>query len=228
VSVTADMQTRPAGWTFNGTATYSDAGPSAAMTVANVLYQAGSVIYRNAVAVDEFTAKFAIRMGQGGGSRNDGMGFVVQKTGPTAVTAPGEGLAMTGLDGYGVEFDIVNNMSCGDISNDHIGVDWLANCPDAAALPTSLFSTDLTGVIDLADAQWHQVAVTMQGGAMSVQIDGALLANRVALTGFVPGTPYYFGFAGATGGIGGGPDGGGGYQTEVKDVVVTFPTPRCL
>jgi hypothetical protein len=227
-ALSATMQTQPTGWTFNGTATYSDAGPSASMTVPNVLNQAGSVIYRNTIAVDDFTANFAIRIGYGGGSRNDGMGFTIQKTGPTALAGPGEGLAMTGLDGYGVEFDIYENAGCGDVSNDHVGVDSLANCPEASPLPTSLFSADLTGLIDIADAQWHQVVVTLQGGAMSVHVDGTLAVSSVALTGFVPGTSYYFGFAGATGGLTGGPDGGGGYQTEVKDVAIAFPTPRCL
>ncbi len=227
-SLAADMQKPPAGWVFNGTAVYSAAGPSAAMTAPDVLYQAGSVIYKDAISVDEFTARFALRIGQGGGSRNDGMGFTIQKNGPTALSGSGAGLGMTGLDGYGVEFDIFGNGSCGDISADHVGVDSLANCPEGSSLPTSLFSTDATGIVDLADAQWHQVEIDLQGGAMSVHVDQRISIDRVSLPGFVPGTPYYFGFAGATGGIAGGPDGGGGYQTEVKDVTFAFPTPRCL
>ena len=74
------MQTPPANWLFNGDARYLDAGSSAAMTVANVLYQAGSVIYENAIVVDEFTAEFEFRMGYGGGTRNDGMAFFFQNT----------------------------------------------------------------------------------------------------------------------------------------------------
>jgi hypothetical protein len=229
VSISADMQTSPSSaWVFNGTAQYSTSGPSAAMTAPDVLYQAGSVNYRNPIAVDEFTAKFAFRMGYGGGTRNDGMGFMFQKTGPTALSGAGESLGMVGLDGYGVELDIVDNDACGDSSNDHIGVDSLAHCPTGSPLPTSLFATDLTGIIDLADAQWHQAVILLQGNAMSVQVDGTAFATSVALTGFVPGTPYYFGFTGATGGDASGPDAGGGYQTEVKDIFVTFPTPRCL
>ena len=49
-------------------------------------------------------------------------------------------------------------------------------------------------------------------------------ATNVALTGFVPGTSYYYGFSGGTGGIA--PN--GGIQTEARDITITFPTPRCL
>jgi hypothetical protein len=40
--------------------------------------------------------------------------------------------------------------------------------------------------------------------------------------------PYYFGFAGGTGGLVPADGGSGGYRQEVKNIVVTFPTPRCL
>jgi hypothetical protein len=228
VALAADMKTPPpATWLFNGTAQYLDAGPSAAMTVANTLYQAGTVIYRNAIVVDEFTANFDFRMGYGGGARNDGMAFMFEQTSPTAVGTFGESLAVVGLGGYGVEFDINDNDSCGDVSNDQLGVDSLANCPTADPLPTSLFSTDLTAIIDMADATWHHAVVVLQGGAISVQVDGSPFASAVALPEFDAGARYYFGFGGATGGIGP-PDGGGGYQTEVRNVAIAFPTPRCL
>jgi hypothetical protein len=228
-SIAADMHGAPSSaWVFNGTAQYSGDQSSAALTVADVLYQAGSMNYRNAIAVDSFTAKFQFRMGYGGGSRNDGMGFMFQKTGPTALSGAGQALGMVGLDGYGVELDLVDNGACGDVSNDHVGVDSLAGCAAVTGLPTSLYSTDLTGVVDLADAAWHDAVVDLAGGTVSIAIDGSKAATQVALPGFVEGTTYYFGFAGATGGNAGGPDGGGGYRTEVREVEVTFPTARCL
>jgi hypothetical protein len=227
-SIAATMQTTPSDWVMNGTTRHSAAGGSVAMTAPNVLYQAGTVSYRHPIAVDTFVATFSFRMGQGGGSRNDGMGFMLQTTGPSALGGNGEALAMTGLGGYGVELDIVDNGACGDVSGNHVGVDSLANCPASNGQPTSLFSDDLSGVVDLADAKWHQAVVELAGGALTVQIDGSAYANDVTLPGFTPGTPYYFGFAGATGGLAGGPDGGGGDQTEVKEVSVTFPTARCL
>jgi hypothetical protein len=79
-------------------------------------------------------------------------------------------------------------------------------------------------MIDIADAHWHTVNVELQGAAMSVSVDGMSIANNVALKGFVPGTSYYYGFSGGTGGNAG----SGGIQTEARDVTITFPTPRCL
>ena len=226
-AIAADMQTPPATWLFNGTAVYLDAGPSAAMTVANTLYQAGTVIYKNFVAVNEFTANFDFRMGYGGGTRNDGMAFIFENTSATSVGTDGESLAVVGLGGYGVEFDINDNGSCGDISDDQLGVDSLANCPAGNPLPTSLFSTDLTNQIDMADGTWHHASVVLAGGAISVQVNGSAFATAVALPDFEAGTHYFFGFGGATGGNGL-PDGGGGYRDRGQSVAISFPTPRCL
>jgi hypothetical protein len=62
--------------------------------------QAGTIIYRNPIATDAFTATFEFRLGDG-----DGMGLMLQTKGETAVGEPGGGLCMAELDGYGVELD---------------------------------------------------------------------------------------------------------------------------
>ena len=132
-------------------------------------------------------------------------------------------LGMGNLGGYGVEFDVYDNNECGDVSDDQIGIDLLEPC--MTSMPTPLFaSQSLTGTIDIADAAWHTTMVQLEDGAMSVSVNGNSIANNVALTGFVSGTSYYFGFSGGTGGIA--PN--GGIQTEAKDISITFPTPRCL
>ena len=59
-------------------------------------------------------------------------------------------LGMDGLTGFGVELDIHNNGGCGDGSDDHVGVDSLADCSAMSGLPQSLFSTDVTSTLDLA------------------------------------------------------------------------------
>ncbi|MGH7298246.1 MAG: lectin-like domain-containing protein, partial [Polyangiaceae bacterium] len=138
------------------------------------------------------------------------------------------GLGMTGLGGYGVELDIYDNAVCGDTSGDHVGVDDLSLCDPSEGTPTSLAETDVSATVDLADAHWHAAEITLAQGAVSVSVDGAVVESGVALPGLQVGAPYYFGFAAGTGGLvpaGGGP---GGYRQEVKDVVITFPTPRCL
>jgi hypothetical protein len=130
---------------------------------------------------------------------------------------------MEGLDGFGVEFDIYDNGNCGDSNADHVGIDLLSNC--GSGMPKSLAtSANLSSTVNLDDAAWHAATVSLQGGAMWVTVDSTPVLSDVALTGFASGTSYYYGFAG---GIGGG-GGSLGAQTEVKDVTVTFPTPRCL
>lgn len=221
-TVAADMSSPPAGWTFNGTAAWYSSAPSARMTAANAASATGTVIYGHAIATDQFTASFQFRMGEGGGGRDDGMAFMIESAGPTAIGVGNGSFGMGGLGGYGVELDIYDNSQCGDTSDDHVGVDSLSAC--GGGLPTSLFASDLTGAIDLADTEWHTATVSLAASAISVSVDTKAFARNVALTGFASGTPYYYGFSGATGGV----SPNGGYQTEVKAVTITFPTPRCL
>jgi hypothetical protein len=226
-SLSAPMSSLPAGWSFNGSASYNTFAPSAELTKASEFDQAGTFLYENPIVLDALNAKFEFRIGLQGGSRCDGMGFVIEQSGPTAVGAFGGGLGMAGLTGFGVELDIFNNAYCSDTSNNHVGIDDLSICPDQAGMPTSLFETDVSSVLDLGDADWHSAEITVASGAISLSIDDRPLMSGVALTG-VSTAPYYLGFAGATGGLLADDGGPGGYRQEVKDVVITFPTPRCL
>ena len=227
-TLSESFATTPTGWTFNGSATYNTFAPSAELTpIAN--YQAGTFVYDNPIVVDAFDVQFDFRMGLQGGTRGDGIGFMIERQGASAVGGTGGGLGMTGLTGFGVELDLYDNAVCGDTNADHVGVDDLTLCDPGEGTPTSLFASgDLTSIVDLGDAHWHHADVTLAQGAISVSIDGNVAATGVALPNLQAGTPYYFGFAGGTGGLVQ-PDGSpGGYRQEVKNIVVTFPTPRCL
>jgi hypothetical protein len=227
-NLAAPMTSLPSGWTFNGTANYDTSAPSAELTKASVPDSAGTFLYSHPIALDSMTAQFQFRIGLQGGSRCDGMGFVLEQNGPSAVGASGSGLGMAGLEGFGVELDIYNNAVCGDTSGDHVGVDELSVCPADNGTPTSLFESDVSSVVDLGDTHWHTAVVTLVSGAVSLSIDGTSVINNVALSGLELGAPYYLGFAAGTGGLVA-PDGGpGGYRHEVKNVTITFPTPRCL
>jgi Bacterial lectin len=206
VSIAASMQTQPSGWLFNGTATLSDGGVgadsgSAVLVPAGTISADGTVVYAHPIVADE---------------------FMMETNGPTAVGANGGGLGISGLTGYGVEFDIYDNMHCGDTNSNHVGIDLLPMCNASLdTTPTSLYASDVTSFLDLADAQWHSATITLQAGAFFVAIDGNALANQ-ALTGWTPGVAYYYGFGAATG------PNVGGYQAEVKDVNIVFPQPTCL
>jgi len=226
-SVSASMATAPTSWTFNGVASFNGFAPSAELTpVGN--YQAGSVVYDDPIVVDSFSVTFEFRMGLNGGTRSDGIGFMIEQDGATALGGTGAGLGMTGLSGYGVELDIYDNGVCGDSNNDHVGIDDLSICSAKEGTPTSLTTADVTGTVDLADAHFHAAEVSLKKGALSVTIDGNSVVTDVPLPNLKVGGAYYFGFAGGTGGLLAADGGTGGYRQEIRDVVITFPTPRCL
>jgi hypothetical protein len=227
-TLSESLAAAPTGWTFNGDATYNSFAPSAELTpVAN--YQAGTFVYDDPIVVDAFDVTFEFRMGLQGGTRGDGIGFMIEQSGVSAVGGTGGGLGMTGLVGYGVELDLYDNAVCGDTNGDHVGVDDLTLCNTMEGTPTSLYATgDLTAMVDLGDASWHTAVITLAQGAVSASIDGASVVAPVPLPKLQSGMPYYFGFAGGTGGLVPADGGSGGYRQEVKNIVVTFPTPRCL
>jgi hypothetical protein len=226
-TVEASMATMPAAWTFNGTATFNAFAPSAELTpIGNHL--AGTVVYDDAITVDAFDVTFQFRMGLGGGTRSDGMGFMIEREGASALGGTGAGLGMTGLDGYGVELDIYDNGVCGDLSGNQVGVDDLSTCNAMEGTPSSLSAVDVSSMVDLADTHWHTAEVTLAAGAVSLSVDGATVITGVTLPQLKVGSPYYFGFAAGTGGLVPADGGVGGYRQEVRDVVITFPTPRCL
>jgi hypothetical protein len=136
------------------------------------------------------------------------------------VGAAGGGLGFTGLSGYGVELDLYNNGVCNDADDNHTAVDQLAACDPTDGLPTAVQVSANLAPDDIGDGAWRTVLVHLAGSAMSVTVNGNTALSGVALPNFVPGTAYYFGFAGATGGL--------GARTEVRNVSLTFPTPRCL
>ena len=226
-TLNAPMTTSPPSWTFNGTAFFNTSAPSAELTVASVTHQAGTFVYDHPIALDSFTVSFQFRIGLQGGLRDDGMAFMLQKNGAKALGRDGAGLGMSGLDGYGVELDIFQNGNCGDVSNDHVGVDLLTVCSAGDGTPTSIAAADVSAVTDLADTHWHTAVLTLVNGAMSITIDNHADLTNVPLTGLALGTPYYFGFSGATGGLVD-TNGNGGFRHEVKNIAITFPTPRCL
>lgn len=227
-SVTETLAAAPTAWTFNGNAFYNSYAPSAELTPPTN-YQAGTFIYNDPIVVDAFDVVFDFRIGLQGATRSDGIGFMIEQSGATALGGNGAGLGMAGLTGFGVEFDIYDNGVCGDTNGDHVGVDDLTVCDSMNGNPTSLYATgDLTSTVDLGDGHWHTADVTLAQGAVSVAIDGNSIVSAVPWTNLQSGAPYYFGFAGGTGGLFQADGGPGGYRQEVRNVTVTFPTPRCL
>jgi hypothetical protein len=226
-TVSASLATLPPSWVFNGEAAYeADAG--AVRLVPPHVNAVGSLIYTHPIAVDTFTLKFDYRATVINGARADGMGFMLEQTGRNALgSSQGAGLGIAGLDGYGVEIDVYDNATCGDNSDNHMGIDDLTVC-STQNTPTSLFATpDLTSVLDLADGQWHTVVVTYSKQLISVALDGTPHITNVKIP-IEAGAPYYFGFGATVGGIAPQDGGAGGCVDEIRNITISFPTPRCL
>jgi hypothetical protein len=227
------MGANTSGWNFVGTATYDATAQTAVLTQPGALGSAGTVIYKDAVVVDDTTVSFDFRADTTGG-RADGLTFFLQTDGAAALGAAGGGLGVAGLHGYAVEFDIYNNKECGDSTANHAGIDTLTPCGLGEPTPVAT-SGDLNdpsapdhGVGDIGDGEWRTVVVTVLAGVMSVSVtdptSGASIAvpnlQSVMLPGFVGGTPYYIGFSGATGAI--------TSRQEIRNVHVMFPATVCL
>tara|TARA_B110000967_G_C18887773_1_gene565163 strand:- start:1213 stop:3237 length:2025 start_codon:yes stop_codon:yes gene_type:complete len=90
----------------------------------------GAVWYDETINLEQpFQLQFKMNFGTNdgaGGSSNpgaDGMMFVMQTDGPTALGLPGEGLGFAGFSpSLGIEFDTYWNQNMGDIIADHIGI----------------------------------------------------------------------------------------------------------
>jgi hypothetical protein len=211
VSLAADMASPPEGWSFNGDA-FWDADTLAGVLTEDRHGQAGTIIYRNPIAADAFTATFEFRLGEG-----DGMGFMLQTTGETAVGEPGGGLGMARLAGYGVELDTYYNLNCTDAYRNHVAVDNLAEpCSDGVLGSVSQAASSIA----LGDAAFHTAQIELDEGVVSVSIDGVRLIQGFEIRRFPVGSKFFYGFAAGTGDA--------TARQEIRNVKITFPSPRCL
>lgn len=211
VSLAADMASPPEGWSFNGDA-FWDADRLAGVLTEARHGQAGTIIYRNPIAADVFTATFEFRLGGG-----DGMGFMLQTTGETAVGDGGGGLGMAGLAGFGVEIDTYHNLGCTDSNKNHVGVDDLTKPCDGGVLGS--LGQGTSGVA-LGDGAFHKAQIELDKGKVNLNIDGKLQFQGFAIPGFPVGSKFFYGFAAGTGDA--------TARQEIRNVKITFPSPRCL
>jgi len=218
--------------------------------------QVGTIVYKHPIVADTMTAAFQMRIKWSpmdmSMAHADGMGFMLIKADgeanlDTAIsTMAGSTLGMTmvratgsatTLTGYGVEFDTYEsvymnpNGLCGEPKGvgEHINIDSLDLCPDAPGsnLPTSLTTMPVKGY-KLSDGNWHQVAVRLAQGTLSVWFDPANPADLSAqppvlaapLPNFHAGDAYYLAFSGATGSA--------FEEHAIRNVTITFDTPHCL
>jgi len=174
------------GWSLNGSATLS--GGTVQLTAA-VAGQAGTAIYATPVPTAHLRATFTLAIG--GGTRADGLTFMLldpARNAPSAVGRNGAGLGFAGLTGVAVAF--VTYAQSGVTSNNFAGI-------QTGTAAGATFVTTSTAVPDLRSGT-HEVSVAVTGGGLVVTIDGSALFTT-PLAG-IPATSLV-GFSGATGGL---------------------------
>lgn len=170
--------------------------------------RSGSFFTESLYNVAGFSAAFEFRISSPGGTSDgisagaDGIAFVVQRAGATALGGSGEGMGYgprAGTPGIAtsvaVEFDTFKNSW--DPGSNHIGV-------DANGSLTSLATTNIATAFDNG-AKWT-VWVDYNGTVLEVRAstDGvrptlATLSHTIDITGTIGGSTAYIGFTGGTG-----------------------------
>lgn len=217
-SVTAPMTAKPTGWTFNGNAYWNMPNMTTTLTDATA-GQFGSLVFDHAMVADSFDVSFDFRMVVGSTNPADGIAFMLEKNGATALGGGGGGLGVVGLTGWAVELDSYQNANgCGDVNANHVGIDLLEACPGGPATPNT--QVEATPAITLRGTGFHTCRVHVVNGVATVSLDGKAVISNFSVPGFSAGAKYYFGFTGSNGSN---YDGHG-----VKNVAITFPGPQCL
>ncbi len=160
--------------------------------------EASAIWYGQPLSIGNFTSDFSFQMTPASTTSADGMAFVIQNAGVTALGSSGGGLGYTGItNSVAVKFDLYNNSG--------EGVDSTGIYTNGAA-PT-IPATDLSASgIDLHSGHVFNVHLAYDGTNLSLKITDAT-TNAVFNTSWpinIPATvgssTAYVGFTGGTGG----------------------------
>ncbi len=138
--------------------------------------------------------------GTNGHAGADGLVFVVQRSGPTALGSSGEGLGYLGIaPSVGVEFDTWQNTNRGDPNSSHVGV-------DTGGSVTSLATANVVNPWLDNGAKWT-AWVDYNGSVLEVRASQngirpatALLSQTINVANTIGGNTAYVGFTASTGG----------------------------
>src|SRR5262249_44817494 len=98
-SLSAFTGAQTSAWSFNGTAAYDSVSNTAVLVDGGQLNSAGTLVYQDAIKADAFTVSFDFRMSDTGSGRADGLMFIIETNGKTALGGIGSGLGGLGLTG---------------------------------------------------------------------------------------------------------------------------------
>jgi hypothetical protein len=203
--------------TITGTTSDTLAASAARLTDGG-FSEAGSVFSNNRLGATNFTTKFTFQMTPGTTPMADGMAFVIQGVGPTALGPGGGGLGY-GSDTVGgaigiaksvaIKFDIYNNAGEG-INSTGIFTDGRSPTVRQPGLssdfPDQSVNLDGSG-INLASTHPFRVTLTYDGTTLTEQILDTVTSVRfttsyvVNIPSLVGSNVAYAGFTGGTGGL---------------------------
>jgi hypothetical protein len=200
------------------TGTTAPLPPSVAELTDGNFGEAGSVFLDNRVGVESFTTTFTFQMRPGTTPMADGMAFVIQGVGPTALGPPGGGLGY-GSDTVGaggglprslaIKFDLFDNAGEGTNST---GIFTGGRSPTVRQpglspdFPDTSISLDGTG-INLASTDPFRVTLSYDGTTLTETITDTVtnasktLTYTVNIPVLVGSDVAYVGFTGGTGGL---------------------------
>lgn len=202
-----DFSRQQAGWTNNGNSSFGTINSEAALILnPSSGNQVGSGFWNQKITLptnNSFSTFFTYQIDQNT-SRADGMTFLIQQTGTTALGGSGQNLGINGINtSVAVEFDTYQNG--GDPDNNHIALDLNGNTSHSTGVVASINKSTL----DLADANLKYVWIDYNGSTnlFEVRISTsnsrpatATLSTTINLSTTLSGHNVYVGFTGATGG----------------------------
>ncbi len=169
-------------------------------------WQNGTVWYSDPLNLNEnFTIEFFMNFGNIDDNGADGMVFVLQTVGTSAIGLNGAGMGFQGFDpSFGIEFDTFNNSESADLVADHVAFlrDGVVNhnASQNLAGPVQANATS----INIEDGADHIVQIQWNANTHTLQLffDCTLrltLQNNLITSIFGGNTMVNWGFTGATG-----------------------------
>ncbi len=172
--------------------------------------QAGSAFTNSTVKVTTgFSTSFNFRLTSRGGSSDgiaagaDGLVFVLQRQGPTALGGTGELLGYGGIgSSVGVEFDTFKNSNRGDPSSNHLGVNTGGSVESlvTANVAPDFDSSAANGPKWTAWVDYNGTVLEVRVSNDGIRPTSALLSQSINLATTLGGDSAYLGFTAATGG----------------------------
>jgi Bacterial lectin/Fibronectin type III domain len=192
----------PSDLTANGSAIFTN---GAAQLTDGGFGEAGTVFSNQRVDIRSFSTTFTFQFLDGTGFTADGMSFILQSNGSTALGQPGGGLAYAGIpNSVAVKFDLYDNSGEGF---DSTGLFVDGDFPSVAQRPGES-SIDLSSTgINFHSTDPFKVDLTYDGATLTETItDQATNASfsttyTVDIRSFLGGDVGYVGFGGGTGGL---------------------------